>query len=241
MKRFLVISMLSLLVPAAELAAQRGQEHGARRTATMYLTIGMSLLDVGSLNSALGAQDYRGVSDRFFSVGAGGHLVINQAVIGVEGQALLSEQASSTNDIFRAELTGALGMLRVGYLIFEGDNLDIYPLLGVGYGAATLEVVDATGGAFGDVLADPRRGVELTKSGPLIGAALGADWVFEMARGARRGPALGLRLGYDYAPVESDWELGGTRLLNGPDLSLTGPYLRILIGFGGRGALVGVR
>lgn len=240
MNRLMMASILALALPATELVAQRG-EHGSRRTVTAYMTVGMSLLDTDGINGALRAQEYRSLSDRFFTLGAGGHLVINQAVIGVEGEALLSEQASSTNDTFRAALAGKRGMLQFGYLVYEGDNLDLYPLLGVGYGSTTLEILDPAAGSFNEVLANPRRGAVLHKGGPLIGASLGGDWVFEMARGQRRGPALGFRLGYDYAPVESDWSLDGTRLLGGPDLSLTGPYLRILLGFGGRGPLVGVR
>lgn len=240
MNKLMIISILGLTLSAAELNAQH-REHGSRRTATTYMTVGMSLLDMDGLNSSLRARDYQGMSDRFFSLGAGGHLVINQAVIGVEGQALLSEQASSTNATFRATLGGQRGMLQFGYLVFEGDNLDLYPLLGVGYGSTKLTIVDPSAGNFDEILADPRRGATLQKGGPLVGLAVGGDWVFEVARGKRRGPALGFRLGYDYAPVESDWSLDGTRLLGGPDLSLTGPYLRILMGFGGRGALVGVR
>lgn len=240
MSKLMIISILGLTLSAADLDAQH-REHGSRRTAAVYMTVGMSLLDTDGINNALTAQAYRSLSDRFFSLGAGGHLVLNQAVIGVEGQALLSEQASSTNDTFRATLSGRRSMLQFGYLVFEGDNLDLYPLLGVGYGSTALEILDPAAGNFDEVLADPRRGSVLHKGGPLLGAAVGGDWVFEVAQGKRRGPALGFRLGYDYAPIESDWSLDGTPLLGGPELSLTGPYLRILFGFGGRGTLVGVR
>ena len=233
---------LAAMLAAAPAAAQQQHRNTAdhdRRSVSLYMSVGGAMLDVDQLNGALGAQGYAPVSERFFTLGLGGHLVINQAIVGFQGTGLLAEQSASTNGVFSASLAGRYGMLDFGYLIYEGESLDLYPLLGVGFGQLTLDIVDRTGGTFDGVVADPRRGVELEKKGFLLGLSLGGDYVFEVGRGARRGPMIGIRAGYNYAPVEPEWSLDGTPLLSGPELTLTGPFVRILLGWGGRGPTLG--
>lgn len=235
MIRRILFSAVILVLVRAPLDAQTS-DHENRRTASVFLSVGGLMLDAEGLNASLGAHGYSEMSDRFFSLGAGGLLVINQAILGVEGHSLLAEQASSTNGTFRASMAGRYGMLDFGYLVYEGESLDVYPLLGVGYGHTSLDILDPSGRTFDDVLTDPRRGVALEKEGFLLGISVGGDYVFEVGRGRRRGPLLGVRIGYNYSPVENEWSMDGTPLLGGPELSLTGGFVRILLGWGGRGA-----
>jgi hypothetical protein len=53
--------------------------------------------------------------------------------------------------------------------------------------------------------------------------------------GGDGGPTLGVRGGWVLSPIHGDWSLDGREILGGPDLGITGPYVRLFIGFGSLG------
>lgn len=238
MKRTTLAAMtlfaLATAAPAASAAAQHA-DPPARRSVAAYLMTGGSLLDVDALNIALAAQAFETFSDRFFSLGGGIHLVLNQAIITGEAHALLTEEGSVSNGTYTGALGSMYGSLGAGYLVYEGDALDLYPLVGVGWERTTLELVQRGAPAFGDVLTDPARGSTLHASGPIVSFSLGGDYVFEAGPSARKGFLIGLRAGYAYAPVQGDWSLGDIDVPDGPAMNVTGPFVHIMIGLGGRG------
>lgn len=69
---------------------------------------------------------------------------------------------------------------------------------------------------------------------------IGADQLFILTRRERDGRrqegglVLGLRGGYVFAPVRGDWLLETTRLAGGPNVGMTGPYVHVEIGGGGK-------
>ncbi len=229
-RAMLAAMMLAVAVPAQA----QVPDPDARRSLAGYFMMGGSLLDIDDLNGQLTARLYEPFSDRFFSLGGGLHLIVNQAIIAGELHALLAEQGSVTNGTFTSTLTGGYGSLGVGYLILDGGALDLYPLLGAGWGGMSMELVERGAPTFGEVLDDPARGSRLTNHGPVVSFSLGGDYVFEAGRDAGKGFLIGIRAGYAYAPVEGDWRLGDVDVPAGPAMSVTGPFVRIMLGAGGR-------
>lgn len=228
------MTLMALAATVNNAAAQR-DEPAARRSVATYLMTGASLLNVDELNASLGAQSFEPFSDRFFSLGGGIHLILNQAIITGEAHALLTEQGSVSNGTYTARLGTLYGAIGAGYLIYEGEALDLYPLVGVGWERTTLELVQRGAPAFGDVLTDPARGATLRSSSPIVSFTLGGDYVFEAGPASHKGFLIGLRAGYAYAPVQGDWSLGDTDVPDGPAMNVTGPFVHVMIGVGGRG------
>ena len=48
------------------------------------------------------------------------------------------------------------------------------------------------------------------------------------------GMAFGLRIGYTFSPIKGDWKLEDNDVSGGPDIGVTGPYLKLMIGGGGK-------
>lgn len=89
--------------------------------------------------------------------------------------------------------------------------------------------------SFDEVIEDPRRSSELSTGGFLLSPAIGLDYLFDLGENEKDngGWAVGLQLGYTFAPVKDDWEVDGIEVSGGPELGITGPYIRLLIGGGG--------
>lgn len=230
--RLLALTALLTTVLSADAEAQRrgrivGMEgHGGRG----YFQIGAAQLDVDEINAALTAAGYPAFEENFVSLGGAGLASRNRLLIGGEGHAVFQSSETSADGQFRTSLGGGYGMFNVGYEVFRSDGLSIYPLLGIGGGGTSLRIGERAVVDFDDVLAQPRRGVQLTNASLLLGGALGADWLLGVGTG-RGGMVLSLRAGYNYAPLESDWSIDGTDVAGGPESTLSGFYVRL--GFGG--------
>jgi hypothetical protein len=110
----------------------------------------------------------------------------------------------------------------------------------VGGGGGQLTFKDTGARSFDELLANPRVDATASTGGFLMQVALGIDNLFVLGSrvedGRRRegGVVLGVRAGYIFGPGQDNWKFNGTDLAGGPDLSLTGPYVRVIAGGGGR-------
>jgi hypothetical protein len=71
--------------------------------------------------------------------------------------------------------------------------------------------------------------------GLLVQAAVGADYFLKLGRrraGGGSGLLFGLRLGFLYDPTEASWNMEERKVLGGPDVKSTGPFIRFLLGWG---------
>lgn len=234
----LVIVMLAL--PAA--ACTQAEESETRGEGRGYFMFGGNQLDMDDLNLRLKESGLTRFSDNYLSLGGGGHAIVNdRIVIGGEGHALLGRTKSSMvhDTDYGSKFSAGYGFFDLGYVILRGGGLDVYPLLGIGGGGISMKIVESEVGSFGDLLDDPSRGSKLSTWDFMINLGLGIDYLFVLG-GTERGEGglvLGLRGGYVYSPFEADWKFEGETLPGGPDLGITGPYVRILIGGGGWGKI----
>ncbi len=197
-----------------------------------FFMIGAEYMDLDELNTVLAQHNYPQFDDYFLTLGGGGLAVRNNFVLGGEGHALLQSAKTQAGEQFRTSVMGGYGMFDAGYQVVHTRHVAIYPLLGIGGGGITLSIRQRATLDFNDVLVDPGRGVQLTNGELLVGGALGADWL--ISSGNRGGFMLGLRAGYNYAPLEADWRFGENNVAGGPQSGLTGAYVRVSIGGGRR-------
>jgi hypothetical protein len=219
---FLAMAVFAANIGWAEAESRKGGGSG-------YFMVGINSIDLDSLNSRLKAKGYSELSDTFTFVGGGGHGIVGKVIVGGGGGRLMGDEVSSKG--YRMSLDGGYGLFNVGYIVHSKENLKIYPLIGIGGGGISLEIVEeGTSPPFDDILDDPKRGAELTASGFLFQIGVGADYFIEIGGDERGRGGLGIGLfgGYILSPGWN-WKMDGTDLSDSPDMSITGPYIHLTI------------
>jgi hypothetical protein len=209
------------------------RDHGGKG----YFAIGWSALDLDPLNDALVASGYPRFSEDFLSLGGGGYGVIGHFVIGGQGHAYLGEGRDATLGAqnYRSDLVAGMGFLDLGWVLWSGGRGRLTPLVGLGGGGLSVEIEELAAPTFGQVLAQPGHRSDLSTGGFLLD--LGADFDVLLGRHFEEhhgGFLLGVRAGWILAPIHGGWQLEGRDIAGGPDIGMTGPYVRILLGGGGR-------
>src|SRR5262249_11778056 len=120
--------------------------------------------------------------------------------------------------------------------IYTSERLDIFPYIGGGLAGYNLVMTNTYGDSFGNIISTGQRGAVLSSLSFML--TTGAQLTYRLPvissdKGVF-GLALGVKAGYDFAFVQSNWVSGGINDLvpvsGGPKTSLTGPYAQALIG-----------
>ena len=201
---------------------------------TFYSMFGGSIIDIRSLNSRLENKGYSKFSDNLLTLGGGGYGIFKRVIICVEGHGLFGR--GKTNGSHKNSLSIGYGFLNLGYLFYLTDCLNVYPLIGFGGGGIHLNIVERGNLSFDEVLDNPNRNAKLTTGVFLLNVAIGTDYLLmrkeRKDKNGKVGLVLGLRVGYTFSPVKSDWEMKGVNISDGPEIGITGPYIRFMIGSG---------
>jgi|GEM_PF-691959 len=223
---------LLAVTPAGALAQRAEAAEGDRPSAVRgYAGIGWAQVDLDELNARLAAQPvpYGQFPEDVLTIGGGAHVRLGRFLVGGEVQFLAPLDRVEAGDVRRATLSGFTMALTTGWAVVATPALDVYPLIQLGGGGWSLDVEERASHPFDDVLNDPGRSAVMS-AGTFYGAAgLGVDYAFA------RGFLLGLRGTWGVSPSTDDWTAEGDDVLGGPDVDLSGPRLRVLIGWGGRG------
>ena len=230
-----VVAVVTILF-ASEAAHSQGLAKFGREGVGMgYSMFGTSTLDIDALNSRLKSKGYSGISDGFFSVGGGGHAIINnKVIIGGEGHTLLGDKV--TIEKYESSVTVGYGFFNLGYILYSLNQLRLYPLLGIGGGVMNLKIREKPVSlSFDDVLDDPEKSVELSTSGFLMSFAVGMDYLLLLGgdESGRGGLVFGFRAGYTLSPFKSGWQLDEKEISDAPEMGITGPFIRMTFGGGG--------
>ena len=236
---FPVVAVVMIILFGNHIGSQGGTVVAQESGGMGYSMFGSNTINLDDLNAKLASHGYTTLSDNFFSVGGGGHGIINSKwIIGGEGGTLLGDNVTSGD--YETSLIVGYGLFDVGYIVYSIKDLRVYPLLGIGAGGMTLSIAQSpTSLSFDEVLDNPKRNVEMTTGGFLLNIALGIDYLlaFDADEKGRGGFLLGLRGGYCFSPIQSDWTLGEIELSGAPETAITGPYIRLIIGGGGIGKI----
>jgi hypothetical protein len=207
-----------------------------------YFSLGLHVNDMKDFQARL---DHSGVgypaeAKDYLVIGAGGMFCGRRLVVGAEGFGLISPQRAGGG--YRTSLTGGYGIVQVGYALVNSERFTLYPLIGFGGGAFTWKVQrDVVPSSFEETIERPEMGVSMLNASFVLQAALGADYWLPLGRGERGTSCLvlGVRVGYAYSPFGDNWEIQmydrASELGGGPTLGITGPFLRLVMGWGGLG------
>ena len=225
---------LVLLATATNTPAQDGN--------TIGFAFGSSQFDVDDLGAALAQRGLDGLESSDSASGLSAYRLIGgRVVLGLE---LYGAGQTLFNDADKASVHVSYSILNVGYVAFARKDLKAFPLLGIGRGGVDVRIVENAGApTFDAVLDQPRRESSMNAGGLLLQAALGVDYFLHGRRDRVRpdrlgretrgqsGVLFGARVGYNYKPSEASWQMEDRDVLGGPDVELSGPFLRFSIGW----------
>ena len=196
----------------------------------IYGLLGYSQVDVDVLNERLAGLDepYSGVSEDLATFGFGGHVRLDRVLVGAEVGIGVSTETAEVGEERKAEFSTFTGGVMAGFSILQTDGFDFYPLVQGGGAGATLIVEERGDPAWDDVLADPGRESTMSTITWYGAAGVGMDYAF------RGGFFMGVRGTYNWTGDADNWSDENGDVLGGPALNLTGPSVRVSLGFGTR-------
>lgn len=146
---------------------------------------------------------------------------------------------------FTQNYTGLLGSHEVhntyrefglGYNIYSNKGLIVYSTFNAGYvrnnASLFYNLTDPAPG-FGDIVDGTAAGTIMTRNNAYLGGEAGFDYMFGYDESSGAGITLGIRAGYNHQISSGDWKSFNTVVQGGPDLDMSGAYIRASIGFAG--------
>ncbi len=233
--RVFVCAMLALsLVPQVAQAQTRrgmGREMPTQHqtSARLYVVGGYAQVQLDEMNARLAGLDepYSPVGEDLVLLGGGLHGRINRFILGVEVVTMHSIEDADMGDERTAKLSGMTGTLGFGYSLLQSRSFDFYPLVQIGGVGATLHVEQRDDPSWDEVLGDPGRSSSLSTIMFYGSAGVGMDFTFG------NGFFLGLRGSWGYTPPRDSWSDEEGDILGGPELDMSGPSARLMLGCGG--------
>ncbi len=183
--------------------------------------------DFSTLNAAFASNNLPQISDNILAFGGGGHGYINKLIIGGEGFSY--ELADKNNGTYTTQVRGDYGFFSLGYLVYNTKNLMLAPMLGIGAHTIVIDINDNTIENFNQLLSNPKKGTRLKNEQFLFDLGFKADLFLT----ERKFFAIGLKTGYMFAPIESEWTDVNKISIDGPSLNADGAYAQLHFTFGG--------
>ncbi|MCX8112880.1 MAG: hypothetical protein N3E49_06795 [Bacteroidia bacterium] len=213
-----VASLLVGSAAALSLAAAQSRSIGG---GAGWFSIGYTVLSGhNALRDALRANGLSvPASPSGIIVGGGGGGYLSRIFLGGYGEAIIG-----------GDLGGGYGLFRLGYLWRLGSRLVILPTVGIGGGRYGFTVSNRPEEVSFVQAIDPAGGIPprtLSTSGIIGGLGLSLQYF------SAKGPMVGLELGYSRGLGGfEDWGAAGVDLRNGPEITPTQLYVRLLVGGG---------
>lgn len=226
------LHLLALGVCAARTAA--AQRRWVRAPDAAYLAAGVSGIATAELDEQLAASGYPSFGRTAAAASLGGYWALpNGVLLGGEWHGL--DVGVQVRDGREVGLGGGYGTIGIGYAVRLSPRVRLYPRLGLGGGALGLWVESAaeTTVGFDEALVRPSPSQERARvlsRGSTVADLGGGVELLPRSRG--RGPLIGVRFGYLVTPFVSGWRRDDVPVSGGPDATLAGPYVRVVVGVG---------
>jgi len=203
-------------------------------TLQIYLSLGgLMLNDLDTVNSRLEESGYSTVPERYFTGGGGIRYSSESIVLGLQGHRFRDEKHYVGN--YRTQFSGGYGFFEAGYVLLATEGFRFYPLIGIGGGAITLSIYERDSADFGEILADPGRGSEMSNAQLLIDFSVGAEYLLRLVDSG--GLIVSVQLGYLYPLYDRGWGVYDREnrynedVSDGPDFTFSGPHAQINLGW----------
>lgn len=199
-----------------------------------YGLAGYHQINISNLNSKLSQYNYSEFPNDFYSLGLGHHKIYKHFVLETEGHYLRGRKVSNENYNQYLMANWIYLDINIGYILIKKNNINIFPYTGVGIANIDFSIYEKPSNNFDSLLNNPGKGLHISKTELLINFGIGFDYFINLSNNANKnyGLIFGLRSGYLYSPYSLNWEFIGLKIEDGPYSSLSGPFIKLLIGIG---------
>ena len=229
---FVLFISLAVLLTAVTSANAEGSSEKSGLKQSDFFSFGAYVADIDKLNAELSANGIVEIPEWFYSIGLNGKRSINKnTFFELDGNVLIRKEAS--NGLYKSSLMGTNVVAGLSYLC-QGNKIDFYPMIGVGIGFLRLKIADHSDSdySFDDALKNPRKELSALNTSLIIDIGVSTEYKIKNSQNGDRGFIIGARFGYQFAPLVSEWKMGGKELGGGPDIGIHGFYLKMMIGQG---------
>jgi len=198
------------------------------RVAGYYFGTGGVLIDASSMENELAAAGFNKPRDWAYTMGAGFYsrrrLVLEAELNGI----MWKPTELGVNETKLRAVTSSIN-LGINLLPYRMP-VALYPYIGSGFGKTRL-LLNQTEAQFPDAAAKPLTELDLVQNNYTLRAGIGFDADIKTCRAGKKNLMLGIRAGYMYDFTDNDdWESDDVDIKNGPEISMSGPYLKLVIG-----------
>ena len=224
MKHFLLLALLALSTTTYSQITRGGG--GA-------FTIGMQMLPVDELLQFHPEAPKMSTSNIW--LGGYGYFQFNRFIVGMKGGGFYGSEQTDVNYSYR--MGGGMFAVDLGYKVLHTESYSLYPVLGIGGGGIGYSISDRADVTLGSDNTPILNEASYNYGSVLfdIGARFEKSFGYESGDCGAGGGMVGLELGYMFSPSKDKWTTSsGASVINAPDYSMNGFYIRLLIGgFGG--------
>jgi len=192
-----------------------------------FLGIGFSEANLKAVNGKLNTMGISGFDPAGFNLAVGGHLEIRKLVLEGELSGLIwgenIDQRLRTS-LYAANMTGHLGV----NLLPDEMRVTLSPFVGLGLGANWLRINNDSK-TLNQAIENSDPNVSIWQASLITQIGVAADVVFA-SPDKRKGFVLGVRGGYQYAPLSSSWYSEDTPISDMPDMKQSGVFAKLILG-----------
>jgi hypothetical protein len=164
----------------------------------------------------------------------GGYVVFYNIMFGAEGGDYTG--GTFTRNGRQLDLTGEFGGFKLGYIVFHKEGWMVYPFAIYGNSSMDLFIHQTPDEqSFDNILANPSLSTRLSYETSVVslGAGLTYPLFGSQNNDVSSGFMLGLEAGYQMPVSKGAWTYDNGQVLDGPEMSFQGFFVRLVIGGGG--------
>lgn len=202
-----------------------------------FVSLGFNTINLKNFDAALIKNNYVPFSENMFFIGTGNRGLVGNLILGGEGNFSIEKRNINSSNNHISYMTSSTNIVgNIGYIIYQKENIIIYPLLGLGLSRLSFDFIkNEKIGTIDDVLKMPDRGARLENHGLIADLGLEGGYLIGLGKSESKkgGITLGVRVGYTFTLYQTGLRFRDFGIEESPDINFNGFYIKVLAGFTG--------
>ena len=223
-----VRSLFLITVTLGLMSVNSSYAQNGQRQLNVELGAGINHLSVSDFNALL-ATNLPRTSNQAHDLAGGLHLAQGRIIVGLLGTAFVTSMGESADHRYKTRLSGSQLLLDMGYVLYNGPSLKVYPIISVGGGAVAYSITRTGRNTFSAVVTNPEQSSILSSTS--VNGAFGGQAIRAFRARGRHAFTFSARGMYVQALHRSIWHENETAAISGgPELGMSGWHFLISAG-----------
>ncbi|MBL8029131.1 MAG: hypothetical protein JNL74_22105 [Fibrobacteres bacterium] len=192
-----------------------------------FIGIGFSVAETKELNNRLDSSGITGFEPAAFKLSFGGHLEVKKLILEGTVSGLMWAENIDNNlrtSLYASNINGNIGV----NILPEDIMVTLSPFVGLGLGANWLRICNNEK-TLDQAIANSDPNVSIWQATFLTQLGVAVDLVMPSPN-KKKGFVIGIRSGYQFAPLTSSWYTEDTPITDVPDIKQGGVFAKLIIG-----------